>query len=186
MNIKLIRLRPLIYEYSLDRRLIAYIWCPSIRSFLCGLSRWVLVPWCRNLWLTWEQICLNVRMFLWDLQSVNENLCQGKWSMSPWWLFKIWVNMCAVLRVVMYVCELHLLVGCCYCRLYPFHPGLSGATFVFLWAPPAGCVITSWVFLWLWLNFVSGCAFICSLILHSITYFWERGLDFVSVAVFSE
>ena len=35
-------------------------------------------------------------------------------------------------------------------------------------------------FLWCWLIFVSGCAFICSLILHGVTSFWERGLDFVS------
>ena len=27
------------------------------------------------------------------------------------WFFQVWVNICAVMRVVMYVCELHLLVG---------------------------------------------------------------------------
>ena len=57
----------------------------------------------------------------------------------------------------MFVCELHHLVG---------------------------CIITGCIFLWCWLNFVSGCAFICSRILHDVTSSWEQVLDFVSVAGF--
>ena len=88
---------------------------------------------------------------------------------------------CVVLRVVMCVHDLHLLVGSCYCGLNPFHPGQSGATFLFCECHLLVlCVITGCVFLWCWLIFVSGCAFICSLILHGVTSFWERGLDFVS------
>ena len=63
---------------------------------------------------------------------------------------------CVVLRVVICVCahDLHLLVGSCYCGLDPFHPGLSGATFVFCECHLLViCVITSCVFLWFWLIF---------------------------------
>ena len=57
-------------------------------------------------------------------------------------------------EVVMYVCELHLLVGCCYCRLYPFHPGLSGATFLICEHHLlVGCVITSYNFLMVLVDF---------------------------------
>ena len=40
------------------------------------------------------------------------------------------------------------------------------------------CYYMLYLFL-VWLIFVSGCAFFCSLILNGATSFWEEGLEFV-------
>ena len=57
-------------------------------------------------------------------------------------------HVCSTEGCHVYVCELHLLVGCCYCRLYPFHPGLSDATFLVCESHLlVGCVITRHNFL---------------------------------------
>jgi hypothetical protein len=44
-------------------------------------------------------------------------------------------------------------------------------------------VTTGCIFFWFWLIFVSGCAFICSLILNGVTSFWVQGREFVSEAI---
>lgn len=157
----------------------------SIRCFLSVLRRWVFSQWLKSLWSLWRLVCLDVRIFLWDLQSrtktcgkINDLCCHGDFfpGLSKHLYSTEGCHVCVSatswLLLVTAGCTLLFQVS------VVSHPSSI--------APPSG-----WFLLLQAVSFSGlGCfcfmvvPFFWSLIPNGVTSFWTQGLKFVSVPAF--